>query len=63
MRSFEDVNFIGCYNTKSAHRKLLSQRLLRHFSILGLEIPNETTTFTIVNRLLELHSMTWNSAM
>ena len=56
VRKVESVNLISCLNIKYAEKNEVSKRLLRHFSVIGLEIYNQDSCFQIINRMLEIHS-------
>lgn len=63
MRHVENVNLIGCMRTNSTSQNKLPVRLLRHFSVIGVEPLDSESTFAIVNKLLELNGQSWISDM
>jgi len=63
MRKIQKVNVVSCVNPAFTSPSKLSKRLLRQFSVVGLEMMDSDGMFQVVNRLLDIHAANWPSDM
>lgn len=48
-------------NTADPSQNKLSERLLRQFSVISIELLDEKSCFTILNKILDIHGTIWPS--
>lgn len=63
VRSVDNVNLISCINTDNTCPHKVSERLLRHFSVVGIEPLTDTTSFAVIQPLAEISGASWDTSV